>query len=527
MQLARPGEVALALCAVEFGTRAVQPLLHVPGAFQPVPIRLPAGRHPGRAILQIPKLGFQLFQPLRRSLVIFAAQRFGLDLHLQDLPIQRIELFGLAVDGHAQPGGRLIHQVNRLVGQKPVGNVAVRQGCSRHQCRIRDTDPVVQLVFFLDAAQDRHGVFLRGLLHHHGLEPSGKGGILFHVLAVFIQRRGANAVQLPPRQGRLDQVGRIHCAIRFAGANERVHFVDEQDDVPSRSRDLIQDCLEAFLELAAILCACDQGTHIKGHQRFVAQGFRHIAIDNAQGEALGNCRFTNAGFTDQHRVVLGAARQHLHGTADLVIAANDRIDLALAGGGRQILGVFLERLITILCAGCICRAPLAQIIDCRIERLRIDRTGLQRILRGRTHNGKCGEQSLYGHKTVSRFLGDLCRLIEYTDQLAICARIGGRTADLGHFGQSRIIGLAHAFGRTASAGDQIGSQPFGVIEQGLEQMSGRQLRMAVPHGDGLCSLQEAPRPLRELLQVHHMSPSFSTLSCPRPPGSTRTPRASE
>jgi hypothetical protein len=41
-----------------------------------------------------------------------------------------------------------------------------------------------------------------------------------------------------------------------------VQLVDEQDDVLVL-RDLVHDRLEAFLELTAILCARDDGCHIK------------------------------------------------------------------------------------------------------------------------------------------------------------------------------------------------------------------------------------------------------------------------
>src|SRR5512141_913645 len=43
-----------------------------------------------------------------------------------------------------------------------------------------------------------------------------------------------------------------------AGADERVHLVDEHDDLAVRGRDLLEDGLQALLELAAILRTGDQ-----------------------------------------------------------------------------------------------------------------------------------------------------------------------------------------------------------------------------------------------------------------------------
>ena len=55
---------------------------------------------------------------------------------------------------------------------------------------------------------------------------------------------------------------------------------------------------------------------------------RHVAIDDAQRQPFGDGGLADAGLADQHRVVLGAARQHLDGAADLLVAADHRIELA-------------------------------------------------------------------------------------------------------------------------------------------------------------------------------------------------------
>ena len=44
-------------------------------------------------------------------------------------------------------------------------------------------------------------------------------------------------------------------------------------------------------------------------------------------------------------IVLGAARQHLDGAADFLVAADHRIELAVARGLGQVAGVFLQRVI--------------------------------------------------------------------------------------------------------------------------------------------------------------------------------------
>ena len=45
-------------------------------------------------------------------------------------------------------------------------------------------------------------------------------------------------------------------------------------------------------------------------------------------EPLDDRRLADAGLADQHRVVLGAPRQHLDDAADLLVAADHRIELS-------------------------------------------------------------------------------------------------------------------------------------------------------------------------------------------------------
>ena len=87
--------------------------------------------------------------------------------------------------------------------------------------------------------------------------------------------------------------------------------------------------LEALLELAAVLGPGDQGAHVEGDDALVLQPLRHVAADDALGQALDDGRLADAGLADQHGVVLGAPRQHLDDAADLLVPADDRVELAL------------------------------------------------------------------------------------------------------------------------------------------------------------------------------------------------------
>ncbi len=62
-------------------------------------------------------------------------------------------------------------------------------------------------------------------------------------------------------------------------------------------------------------------------------------------DALDDGGLADARLADQHRVVLGAPRQHLHRPANLLVAADHRVELAAARQLGQVAGVLRQRLV--------------------------------------------------------------------------------------------------------------------------------------------------------------------------------------
>src|SRR5690606_20854864 len=54
-------------------------------------------------------------------------------------------------------------------------------------------------------------------------------------------------------------------------------------------------------------------------------------------------RFADAGFAEQHRVVLRAAAEHLNGAFDFALATDHRVELPLPGEFRQVAAEAIER----------------------------------------------------------------------------------------------------------------------------------------------------------------------------------------
>ena len=249
---------------------------------------------------------------------------------------------GADLDG--ERGRGLVDQVDGLVGQEAVGDVTVRERCGGDDGRVLDADLVVRLVALLEAAQDGDGVLDVGLADVDDLEAALEGRVLLDVLAVLIQRGCADGPQLAARERRLEHVAGIDSAFGRAGTDEGMQLVDEEDDLAVRVFDLLEDGLEAVFELAAIFCAGEHGAEVERDDALVAQNFGHVSGDDAAGQAFDDGGLADAGLADEHGIVLRPAAQHLNDAADLLIATDDRIELAAAREIGEVLGELFERL---------------------------------------------------------------------------------------------------------------------------------------------------------------------------------------
>jgi hypothetical protein len=271
-----------------------------------------------------------------------------LDLQAHDPPLQLVDRRRHRVDLHLQPRRRLVDEINRLVRQEPIGNVAIRQPCRRQQRRVPNANAVVNFVFFLDAAQDRHRIFHRRLTNEHRLKPSLQRLVLLDVLAILVERRCPHAAQLATRQRRLEHVGRVLRPLRRTRTDQRMKLVDKQDHLPRRLRHFLEQRLQPILKLTAIFGSSDESTQIQRQNSLVAQALGNVAADDPLGNALDDGGLADAWLADQHRVVLGPTRQHLNRPPDFLVAANHRIELAFARQLRDIPGVALQRLVLAL-----------------------------------------------------------------------------------------------------------------------------------------------------------------------------------
>ena len=114
---------------------------------------------------------------------------------------------------------------------------------------------------------------------------------------------------------------------------------------PADVCDLGEDGLQPLLELAAVLRAGEERADVERPDALALQPLGDVAGDDALREPLDDRGLADARVADQHRVVLRAAREHLDDAADLLVAADHRVELALLGELGQVAAELLERLV--------------------------------------------------------------------------------------------------------------------------------------------------------------------------------------
>ena len=301
----------------------------------------------------LPLVG-QLALALRQAALLVAQVRGLLELlRLDRLLLGAPRLLDLVLElavhgrrGHRldpHPGRGLVDQVDRLVGQEAVGDVAVGQLGGRLQRLVGDVDLVVLLVAIAQALEDLHRLLGRGLVDGDLLEAALERRVALEVLAVLLERRRADRLQLAARERRLEDRGRVDRALGRAGTDEIVKLVDEQDDVAALG-DLLHHLLEALLEFPSVLRPRDQGGQIQRVDLLALQQLGDVAVRDPLREALDHGGLADARLADQHGVVLRAPREDLHDPLDLGLTTDHRVELALGGELGQVAPELVEQL---------------------------------------------------------------------------------------------------------------------------------------------------------------------------------------
>ena len=333
--------------AFRLGSRLLDLLLDLADRAERLFFLLPLSLHARGFLAQLGEVTLECLQALARRFVFFFLQSLSLDLQLRDSPLDLVDFLRHRIDLDAEPRRGLVDQIDRFVGQEPVTDVAIGQGGGGNDGAVGDAHSVVRLVALLETPENGDGTLDAWLTDVNWLESAFERRVFLHVLPVFVEGGRADHAQLTPRQHRLEHVAGIHRPFRLPCPDERVHLVDEHDELTLSLGDLFEHGFEALFELAAEFGAGDQRAKVESDQPLVLETLRHIPIGDALGETLGDGRLPDSGLADQDRIVFGAPRQDLDDASDFFVPTDYWIELAFARGVGEIAGVALERLILI------------------------------------------------------------------------------------------------------------------------------------------------------------------------------------
>ena len=474
-------------------------LRRLDGALLALPLRPQAAAF----LLQVREVLVEPRQALLRGGVGLLAQRLALDLELHDPAFRLVELDRQRVDLRPQLGRRLVDQVDGLVRQEAVADVALRQHRRGHERGILERHAVMYFVPLAQAAQDADGVLDAGFVDHDRLKAALERGVLLDVLAVFIEGRGADGVELAAREHRLQHVRGVDGALGSARADDRVQLVDEQDDPAGGGRDFLQHRLEAFLELAPVFGARHQRADVEGDDAFLLESLGNVLAHDALREPFHDGRLADAGLADQHGIVLGAPRQHLHDAPDFVVAADDRIEVALAGARRQIGAIALERFVLALRIGIRHALRAAHRLQHFLNPVRRGLVGRQDLRRGcaAAFGGQRQQQVLGADVLVLQPLGLGRRAVHRVPgpRRQRRRRAAARGRQPGELGAG---GVRDRGGIDAQAPQHRRHHPVLLRRERSQEVLRLQLRVPGLFRRLLCGEQRLLRLLRQPIQVH-------------------------
>ena len=213
-------------------------------------------------------------------MIVLISQLSRSEFQLSQSSLDDVDFLRHAVHLHRQTRCGFVDQIDGFIRQKPIGDVTTGKLSGCNQCRIFDRDAVVSFIALFKSSQDRDRVFDVWLVDINGLKATFEGCVFFNVLAIFIQRRGADAMQLAAGKRWLKQIRCIAAAFSRTGSNDGVKFVNEEYDLSGGGGDFFEHRLESIFEFAAEFCSRDQRSHVQCHDAFIAQALRNVVVND-------------------------------------------------------------------------------------------------------------------------------------------------------------------------------------------------------------------------------------------------------
>ena len=233
---------------------------------------------------------------------------------------------------HFRCGTCLVDEVDGLVGQETVVDVFGAGLYGKRDGLVVIFHAVELLIVGLQLLQDVLRLVDGGLRDVNLLETAYQTLGTREVTVVFLVGGGADETNLARFEVGLQHVGGVHCAVANGTcSHERVYLVDIDNvrlgfcGIVLIGGNPVHNHLDAFLEVATILRAGQERSHIKLIHLATLQAIRHAPFLDETHQSPDEGGLAHAWLAHMQRVVLVAAAQHLNGALELLFAPNERI----------------------------------------------------------------------------------------------------------------------------------------------------------------------------------------------------------
>ena len=202
-------QIAFALFGLLFDLQLFDLLFQLASVGDQVFFLLPVGFERVGFLANFGEFFFDDCQALSRVGVVFFLQRLLFDFKLRGAALELIDFGGQRIDLNAQ-WTRPLRRSDRWLCRAESGRrCSDAKACGGDDRGIFDAHAMMHFVALFQAAQNRDRVFDIGFADENDLEAALEGGVFFDVLAVFVQRGGADGAQLSASQRGLEHVGSV------------------------------------------------------------------------------------------------------------------------------------------------------------------------------------------------------------------------------------------------------------------------------------------------------------------------------
>ena len=199
---------------------------------------------------------------------------------------------------------------------------------------IRDRHLVMLLEAVLEAEEDLHRVGHRRLVHYDLLKAAEQRCILLDDLEL-VEGGGADDADVAFLEDGLHHVRQVQGASAGgAGADHGVDLIDEENGFGPllERRDHL---LEALLEVATVPGAREHGARVEGEDLGTFQELGGIVAQQGLSQAVDDGGLAHAGVAHEHRIVLATPAEDLEHATHFLLAADERVEQALARPFRE------------------------------------------------------------------------------------------------------------------------------------------------------------------------------------------------